>query len=676
MQIGEETRAGTFDVADRRPRRTPWTPGVMTAVAALTFLGVALVQTWPLVLRVTTDVTGNPGGDTGAYLWNVWHFRYRVLELGQSPFLTSSILAAGGSAHLALHNYTVFADLLALPLQSIASVVTSFNVVYLINVTLCGLGMFLLARRVTGRFAESWLAGLMFAWAPFLVARGGSHFSLAAAAPLPFFLYWFDSAWTGGRRRDAAAAGATMAWAFYCDPYYAVYCLMLGAVYVGSHVVRWTRATTTSRSRTTTRTTDAIILVILTVSIAVHVVAGGSITVAGATIAMRTLYTPMLVVAVLVSVRVLMKFRPTVSRPALPPRAIALASAFAATATVLLAPELHALAVMTATDQLVRVPVLWRSSAPGLDVVAFLIPNPNHVLAPVFVRDWLAGEPGGFDENVTSLSYVALAVVVVAWRHARFTPSGLWLTVTFGFAALAIGPFLRVGGLVTFFPGPWVLARYLPIVGEARMPQRFGVLAFLGLTMLFAGALVAIGARWPGRRRAIVAAVGVALALELWPAPRTLWSAEVPGVFRVIAGDTRRLRVLELPFGVRDGLSSLGDFSASSQFYQTLHTHDLIGGYLSRVSDGTKRTYLEEPVTQALMDFAERRTPPADLLTRARTTAPAFIERTALGYVVIDGVRVSPAERDFAISVLGLTRVAAPAETGPRELYVTRLGRE
>ena len=644
-------------------------------VVALSFVGVAIVQTWPLVLHVSTDVTGNPGGDTGAYLWNVWHFRYRVLELGQSPFLTSSILAAGPPAHLALHNYTVFADLIALPLQSIVSVVTSFNAAYLTNVTLCGLGMFLLAYRVTARMAESWLAGLMFAWAPFLVARGDSHFSLAAAAPLPFFVYWLDRAWTEGRTRSASAAGAAMAWAFYCDPYYAVYCAMLGAIYLSSHFVAWTWVAVTPRARRVIRGLDTAIAVILAVSIAVYLMEGGSITIGRLTIAMRTLYTPMLVAAVLLAGRIIVRTRLRLLRPTVPPRPVALAATLAATAAVLLGPELQALAVMTAGDQLVRVPVLWRSSAPGVDALAFLIPNPNHVLSPSFLHEWLAGQPGGFDENVVSLSYVAIVAMAVAWRYARFRPSGLWLAVTIGFASLAIGPFLRVGGVRTFFPGPWAVVRYLPIVGEARMPQRFGVVVFLGLTMLFAAALVAIGQRWPARRRAIVAVTGVTLALELLPLPRQLWSAEVPGVFHVIAQDTRHVRVLELPFGVRDGLSSLGDFSASSQFYQTRHAHDLIGGYLSRVSDSTKRAYLDEPLTRALMDFAEGRTPSPDLIAAAGRSAPGFIDRTALRYVVIDRIRVSAAEREFAISALGLTRVDAPMELGPRELYVTGSGR-
>jgi hypothetical protein len=634
----------------------------LTALVALSFLGVALVQTWPLALHASTDITGLAGGDAGVYLWNIWHFRHRILDLGASPFLTTGILAAGETTNLALHNYSVFADLVAMPLQSFASVVTSFNVVYVLNVALAGLGMFLLAHRVTGRVAEAWLAGLMFAWAPFLVARGASHFSLAAAAPLPFFLYWLDRAWSDGRARDAAAAGATVAWAFYCDPYYAVYTAMLCGVYVANRFLNCERVEGTRRTHRTVRIIDSMMAAILVVAV-------------GLVIATRTLYTPMLLLAVLLLARVTLRWRVRVSWPPLPPRVVRLGVTLAASAAILLAPELHALALMTTNDQLVSVPVLWRSSAPGVDALAFLIPNPNHVIAPSFVRSWLAGQPGGFDENVASLSYVAMAVVVVAWRRAGLKPVGLWLAVTLGFASIALGPFLKVAGARTFFPTPWALGRYLPIIGEARMPQRFSVLVFLGLTVLFAAGLVAIGRRWPDRRRAVLAVVGLALAIELWPAPRQLFAADVPGVFHVVASDARPLRILELPFGIRDGLSSLGNFSASSQFYQTLHTKDLIGGYVSRLDEGTKRAYRNEPVTRALIEFAEERVPSAELLAAAIAAGPAFIDRTKLGYVVIEGGRVTPVEREFALAALGLERVDAPAETGARELYVTPLAR-
>ena len=245
----------------------------------------------------------------------------------------------------------------------------------------------------------------------------------------------------------------------------------------------------------------------------------------------------------------------------------------------------------------------------------------------------------------------------------------MWLAVTLGFASIALGPFLKVAGARTFFPTPWALLRYVPVVGEARMPQRFSILVFLGLTVLFAGALVALGRRWPDRRRALMAAVGIALAIELWPAPRPLFAADVPGVFHAVAADPRPIRILELPFGIRDGLSSLGNFGAFSQFFQTLHGKGLVGGYLSRIDERTKRVYMEEPVTRVFLEFAEERTPSAELLTTAAGRAPAFVDRTGLGYVVIDRARVTAAEREFAIAALGLEHVEMPAETGTRELF-------
>ncbi|HVZ20765.1 MAG TPA: hypothetical protein VG871_06870, partial [Vicinamibacterales bacterium] len=209
----------------------------LAAWSFLSYLGLAILQTWPLALHLSTHLTGLPGGDAGVYVWNTWVFRHQLIDLGLSPFSTLSVLPLDGQTNLSLHNYTVFADIIALPLQPWLGVVASFNVVYIINVALSGFGMFLLARRFTGRIAESWIAGAMFACSPFLVARGASHFSLAAAAPLPFFLYFLDRAWRNTRVRDALAAGAAIGWAAFSDPYYGIYCAMLAALYVAAHVL-------------------------------------------------------------------------------------------------------------------------------------------------------------------------------------------------------------------------------------------------------------------------------------------------------------------------------------------------------------------------------------------------------------------------------------------------------
>src|SRR6185436_8377944 len=110
--------------------------------------------------------------DTGVYVWNTWVFRHELMVDRQSPLSTLRIMPLDGPTDLSLHNYTAFADVLALPLQPWLGVVATFNAIYLLNVALAGFGMYLLARRVVGRDLEACLAGVLFACCPFMVTRG------------------------------------------------------------------------------------------------------------------------------------------------------------------------------------------------------------------------------------------------------------------------------------------------------------------------------------------------------------------------------------------------------------------------------------------------------------------------------------------------------------------------
>ena len=77
---------------------------------------VALVLSWPLAARLQTHLTGSPDSDTGVYVWNLWVFQYEVLEHRTLPYFTDRIFRATGRANLSLHNYTAFANIIALPL--------------------------------------------------------------------------------------------------------------------------------------------------------------------------------------------------------------------------------------------------------------------------------------------------------------------------------------------------------------------------------------------------------------------------------------------------------------------------------------------------------------------------------------------------------------------------------
>ena len=100
--------------------------------------------------------------------------------------------------------------------------------------------------------------------------------------------------------------------------------------------------------------------------------------------------------------------------------------------------------------------------------------------------------------------------------------------------------------------------------------------------------------------------------------------------------------MLEVPVGIRDGLSSHGNFSAVAQYYQTLHERPLIGGYLSRVPETEIRATRRRVVYGSLMRLSEGETLTSDELRRAKRRAPGFVERARIGWIVIDLHRTSP----------------------------------
>ena len=617
----------------------------------LGYVLVACAFTWPLPIQLGSHFTGDPGGDTSAYVWNQWVFHKEVSQ-GHNPFRTEQILALTGRVDLSQHNYTVFLNLLALPLISVFGIVTSFNLVYLAMTVLTGLMTYGLARRATTatRF-EAFLAGVVFAWSPMLVARSTGHFSLAAAAPLPAFLWALFNAEHDRSIKNAVLVGLCMAWAALCDAYFGVYCLMIAGVYVAKTMVRITRAAAPAGGRPWLWLLDVLIVCFAGLAVGLMVGLGGEFGVFGIAIRAHSLYTPVLILTILIVIRLLLWWRPRVVRvPDLGPLPLKAMLVGALAFIGPLAPVLYGTVERIADGRFVTPKVFWRSSPRGADLLSFFMPNPNHPVMRAIMGDPQAVAPTLFVEYTTSLSLIAVIVVVAAFAIAKFRPRPGWLWLTIGFAVLALGPFVYVAGHNTFVPGPWALLRYVTPIGLARMPSRFAIVASLGVAILLAGSLAAIGARWPRRRRAIVAGVALLLAIELWPSPRILYSAEISRIYDTIAQDPRPVRVLSLPFGVRDGVSSAGNFRPRSQFNQTRHQKPIIGGYLSRISPRLIEKMRREYPTLAILMKMSEAIPLSDA-ERATLLArgDGFVSGTNLGYVVIDARFVSPAARQAVI---------------------------
>lgn len=659
-----------------RPSLTPLSfRGHVIALAG--YLCVAAIFFWPLPLHMTSALPGPVAGDTGVYVWNLWVFRHAIVAHSEMPFYTAEILALSPKIPMALQNFTTLADVVAFPLLPLLGTVATFNVLVLGSGITAAHAMFLCARRLTADGPAAWVAGLAFGFCPFMSARATEHLSLVQAAPLPVFVLLFDRLQFRPTPGVAAATGLTVACAYLCDPYYAVYCLLIAAFAIAYSAILIRRAPLAVRPRLGTLALDIALVCLSGLIAGMAVRGGGRLEIFSLQVGLTQLYTPVLIWSLLVMARVWLSLQHRVAwtRPASLPswRVVAVGAAAGA---VLLSPVVSALVGAAGERQWTRPTVLWRSSAPGLDLFSLFVPNP---LNPWFGHLFVDGArlmPGGFVENIGSIPWTLIAVLVAAVGCARLPLPRYWMVFTVVVATLSLGPFVRIGGVMTYLPTPWTLLRYVPVIGAARMPQRMMVLVMLGLALLLAFALHALRERirdagapaWRGR--ALIIVTVVLLLGEMLPAPRALYSAEVPAVFRIVAADPRPIRVLNLPFGLRDGLSSHGNASAAGQYFQTVHEKQLLGGYLSRLPSGSVRRYRRFAVTRVLMRLSEgaevscRRKEVA--IEQARALAPTL----NIGYVVVDTTATSAELLDFARDAFGLTLVAAD---GDYALYRTDL---
>ena len=280
------------------------------AAALLGFVSVALVFAWPLPLRFADALLGLPNGDAGVYVWNLWVFRHEIVANHRLPFLTSEILALSPPVPLALHNYTTFANVLAFPLIPLLGVVKTFNLLVIANGVMTGYAMYFYARVRTGDAAAAWIGGLLFGFSPFMSARAAEHFSLTLAAPLADLRLADVPDLFAADMGLACAAGATVAWAFLSDAYYAVYCLLMAgfmACYTMFSVE--TRPATVRRAWPRTLV-DLAIVCLAGLIVGMVLRGGGQVDVFGIRVSFTRLYTPVLVLTLMIGVRVWMTVRP------------------------------------------------------------------------------------------------------------------------------------------------------------------------------------------------------------------------------------------------------------------------------------------------------------------------------------------------------------------------------
>lgn len=611
-------------------------------VALLGYVLLILLFVWPLPGSLADRITGDSAGDARAYVWNAYVYS-RNMAAGASIFHTDRILALVGDSSLALHNNSLLLSAIAAPLSPMFGFIASFNIAFVLILILNPFCAYLLAWQETRSRAAAWIGGALFGVSPFISARLEGHMSLATAFGLPLVVLLARRALISGTRLGWSLVGFALALCAASDPYYLIFAVIaVCLVWLFERVTL--EAIPHGKSLVLTGIAGALAVPAVLALLWIGITGGGDLSLGPARVGVHSPHTPMLalsIAAVLLFVsrhprRVLLQQGAlgTLKGPAL-----AGLVAFA-----LLFPWLRA----AAADVLVKggmATTAWRSSPPGVDLLSFFMPNPTHPLFRGIIEPWMTQHRAdAFIEGVASWTVMAILLVtfLVAYRHASLPK--FWIVFTGFFAALALGPFILIGGESTYVPGPWAILRFLPGIGMVRSPSRFSVLATLGMAVLLSHALAT--ARLGRRRTAALTAIGLLLGLETL-APRRLFPAVLPERYQVVADDRCDVTVLRLPTGIKDGTRQRGLFSSETQFRQVFHGKRLVGGYLSRLSDETVEAYEGNPTLRALLDLSEGKTISAEVRREAVRGAEALSRKVGIGFIAVNKAEASQDLRDF-----------------------------
>lgn len=163
---------------------------------------LTLAMTWPVAEYLTTRLIGH-GGDVYVHYWNNWWIG-QALAQGTSPYYTDLLFHPNG-ASLVYHNFGWLNIAGALALKPLTGPVGAYNIVFLLNIALCGYAAYDLARYLLQNRPAAFVAGLVHAFWPYRFIHV-DHPNLVCTQWLVWFLLFLIRTVREGRRRHILLA--------------------------------------------------------------------------------------------------------------------------------------------------------------------------------------------------------------------------------------------------------------------------------------------------------------------------------------------------------------------------------------------------------------------------------------------------------------------------------------
>jgi hypothetical protein len=180
------------------------------------YIAVALVVTWPLARGLGRDVAWDLG-DSVLNMWILaWDGEQLLAILGGElsrvrTFFDGNIFNPAPLT-LAYSEHLVAQAVQALPVYAITrNPILVYNLLFISTFALSGLGMYLLVRELTGSALAGFVAGLLFAFAPYRLAQS-SHLQVLSSQWMPFVFYGLRRYFTATARLEQPR-GRPLLWA-------------------------------------------------------------------------------------------------------------------------------------------------------------------------------------------------------------------------------------------------------------------------------------------------------------------------------------------------------------------------------------------------------------------------------------------------------------------------------
>src|SRR6185436_14383292 len=176
--------------------------------AAAAYAALTIVCTWPLVRGLGRDVPADLG-DPVFVMWVLaWDCQQLLAILSGDvsrlfTFFDANIFHPAPLT-LAYSEHFIAQALQILPVWAVTrNPILCYNLLFLSTFVLSGLGAYLFVRELTGNSRAAFVAGVLFAFAPYRFPQG-SHLQVLSSQWMPFALYglrlYFDSFGTAGPR--------------------------------------------------------------------------------------------------------------------------------------------------------------------------------------------------------------------------------------------------------------------------------------------------------------------------------------------------------------------------------------------------------------------------------------------------------------------------------------------